>query len=131
MWLSPRTSVAGPQLSSTVRPHCPNIMRAPLILCEGGDISFFRTAIALTEYVESIDVQDGIYEVYDSNGATLLLSTDERRIILSDPDELMDRSADLATRLRTFLLACRRNPSEVLEASLPQLIAIGMEHPTA
>ena len=62
---------------------------------------FFRSAKALTEFAEPIDVQDETSEVYDSDGVALRLSTDGRTIILSYPEEPLDRSADLRRLIAT------------------------------
>ena len=52
-------------------------MRPPLIVDEHGDLALFRDAAAMEGYLEAIDVHNGEYLVYDSEGRRIELTTSE------------------------------------------------------
>ena len=49
-------------------------MRPPIIIAEGLDVSFFRSAEAAALALEGPDVVDGIYRAYDADGRPLALA---------------------------------------------------------
>ena len=54
------------------------IMKFPLIIAEGLDISFYDRLEDAECSLEAIDVKEGLYEAYDSEGSLLKLSVLDR-----------------------------------------------------
>jgi hypothetical protein len=50
------------------------LMKSPIILVEGQDVSLFASAAALEHYVESPDIE--CYRVFDADGQVLSLTSD-------------------------------------------------------
>jgi hypothetical protein len=47
-------------------------MKAPIIVCENGDINIFDSKEDAESYMEPIDVENGEFIVFDAEGKTLL-----------------------------------------------------------
>jgi hypothetical protein len=47
----------------------------PVVLFDGGDMSMYASYSGLNGYIEAVDVDDGVYEAFDSTGLPLDLST--------------------------------------------------------
>lgn len=47
----------------------------PVVLFDGGDLGMYASYSDLNGYIEAVDVDDGVYEAYDSAGRPLDLST--------------------------------------------------------
>jgi hypothetical protein len=50
----------------------------PLILIDGDDLKFFKDVDRLLEYVEPVDVTDGVYSVFDASGRTIHLGIERK-----------------------------------------------------
>ncbi|MFI3158436.1 MAG: hypothetical protein QX199_20015 [Methylococcaceae bacterium] len=48
-------------------------MKAPIIVCENGDINIFQSKEDAESYMEPTDVENAEFMVFDSEGKTLLL----------------------------------------------------------
>jgi len=60
------------------------------ILSENGDISFFKTLKGLISYIEPIDVKNGEYTLFDSDGRVIKLgvikNNDKEKIIATNTE---------------------------------------------
>jgi hypothetical protein len=56
-------------------------MKYPIIICEECDIQFFKSTDDAEAELEPIDVKNGIYLAYDSEGAVLNLVVHKQKII--------------------------------------------------
>jgi hypothetical protein len=90
----------------------------------GGDIMFFSTVAAAQQYVEAIDVRDGVYDFFDSAGTRLAATADGTTVrIVEDP--LSMPGPDELERLRDFVVCVgpqRVGVEEPSSATLPVLI---------
>jgi hypothetical protein len=60
-----------------------NAVKAPIIVDDEGDLSFFRTVDSVERYIEAVDVEAEGYSAYDSEGRRLRLTTrQEQRPVL-------------------------------------------------
>ncbi len=55
-------------------------MKMPIIVIEGGDITFFRTIHDAENHLEAIDIIDQIYEIFDSDGKVLRQSVAKKSV---------------------------------------------------
>ena len=102
-------------------------MREPLVLCEGGDIMFFRTAKDAAAGLEPWYVRGEEFQLHDSDGCVLTVTTDGKQVTISDPSTPESRKSELRSRLRDFFLASHYHPAaQIANASLHQLIALGL-----
>ena len=60
------------------------------ILNENGDVSFFKTLQGATSFVERIDVKNGEYELFDSNGVLIKLKS----VKYNNKEEVVATSTD-------------------------------------
>ena len=111
------------------------MIQPPLVVDSGGDISLFRDARALERGLEAIDVQNGEYVVYDSEGRLVALTTEEVptrvlfgllrgkaeavRIASAEPEPA--HASELGAKLRAFLERLGEEAS-LSATSLPELI---------
>jgi hypothetical protein len=51
-------------------------LQLPIIVAEGEDISVFESVKSAESYIEAIDVDDGVYQAWDSEGRVLTLTAD-------------------------------------------------------
>lgn len=90
------------------------LMRPPIVLSESGDIEIFKDIDALLRYVEPIDVANGEYVAYDSEGRCIHLASEKivkRRLFGLLRDEFFtpvtaraDDEAPHSKELRSLLL---------------------------
>lgn len=80
-------SLIGSEVGQDVKP--------PIVVIEGDDVGVYPSQGAMSRHVEPIDVRDGIFEFYDSEGCLLrAVIDDDQRVQLvrcasaCDPDEL-------------------------------------------
>lgn len=45
----------------------------PIVVVEGGDLAFFSSTAAAEDYLEAIDVEEGVYWAFDADGLPLRL----------------------------------------------------------
>lgn len=53
--------------------HMARSVSPPLLVFEGGDLSIFRSLAEVESALEGIDVEDGVYEAFDSAGRVVSL----------------------------------------------------------
>lgn len=106
-------------------------MRPPIIIAEGLDLSFFRSAEAAATALEGPDVIDGIYRAYDADGLPLALASrgeppDYNAVVeIAPPADGSRDQAGLAALLREYLGAVGQHAPEraPLSALLEQAVA--------
>lgn len=95
-------------------------MHPPLIIAEGLDLHLYDSVHDAALGLEAIDVQDGIYVGYDSEGRALLLKVRDDRVEISDAEASPGHQQQLAELLREALAAVGR-PSRA-DAGLAELV---------
>ncbi|HJX26572.1 MAG TPA: hypothetical protein VJ885_01565 [Thermoanaerobaculia bacterium] len=95
-------------------------MKPPLIFAEGLDLHLYDSVQDAALDLEAVDVQDGIYAGYDSEGRELLLTVRDDRIEISVAESSPGHQRQLAELLRAALAAVGR-PADP-GAELPELI---------
>lgn len=95
-------------------------MQPPLIIAEGLDLKLYESVHDAALDLEAIDVEDGIYVGYDSEGRELRLTVREEKIEISAAEASPGHQRQLAELLRAVLAAVGR-PAET-DAELPELI---------
>jgi hypothetical protein len=99
-------------------------MKSPIIIIESYDIGKYPSAKHAANHLEVQDVQDGIYEAYDSNGLLLDINIErverEHRFLfikwtkqyeeirITEPDIMNDQSNELREKLPGNRLANAR-----------------------
>jgi hypothetical protein len=76
----------------------------PIVTDDSGDIMMFPTVEAAEQYVEAIDVRDGVYALFDSTGTRLTATTDGNSVRISLDPGGTTIPEELAARLRRFVL---------------------------
>jgi hypothetical protein len=85
------------------RPRGARMVRAPYFVIEGGDVTAFAEYGAIERHLEPIDVQHGVYRLFDAAGTEIGLSVVEGRVKVGDP---IGNDPDLLRQaLRTYLAA--------------------------
>jgi hypothetical protein len=95
-------------------------MQPPVIVAEGLDLKLYDSVRDAALDLEAIDVQDGIYVGYDSEGRELLLAVRDDRIEISAAEASPGHRRQLTELLRAALAAVGRPIST--DAKLPELI---------
>lgn len=77
---------------------------SPIFAVEGGDVYVFMTKEEAEAYLEAVDVNDGVYRVYDATGTGVTVRVHGNRIELSETANL-DGSDQLMRAIQAYLLA--------------------------
>jgi len=81
------------------------MVKPPIILVDGLDVSFHPTCEATALQVEDVDVRNGIYTVFDSEGHVLQFSlTPEEGITLRLPRDEIKNEEELLNILCEYIL---------------------------
>jgi len=97
-------------------------MKAPLVCAEGWDIGVFDSPRDLERAVEALDVKDGIYECFDSEGVVLRLCVSRGdRVSVEEALPRCVEAERLVNRLRESL-TMGRSPVETEGLDLAGLI---------
>lgn len=83
-------------------------MQPPLIVAEGLDLKLYDSVRDAELDLEPVDVQDGCYVGYDSEGRELLLTVREEKIEISAAEASPGHRRHLAELLRAALAAVGR-----------------------
>jgi hypothetical protein len=106
-------------------------MDPPIFIWERGDLIVFDTPSRATDYLEWQDVEDGVYEAYDSGGRRLLLGVDRqsrkerwrrsvsRTVTIGEAEEEPLHGERLAEILKRALAAIGEKP---VSDDLPALV---------
>lgn len=104
-------------------------MKPPIIIVEDGDLQLYPSARDAALDLEAMDVRDGIYTAYDSEGRLLKLGikADKSESVTIEPGGEPDptRAAELREALGRFLANVMKKAS-LEKAELPELIEQGM-----
>ena len=88
----------------------------PIVIEESGDIEVYPTVETARRAIEAIDVLDGIYKAFDSDGRSLLLVAYGNLVSIEVPENPQPDPAGLERRLREYIVAV--GPSRVGVANL-------------
>lgn len=83
-------------------------MQPPVIIAEGLDLKLYDSVHDAALDLEAIDVQDGIYVGYDSEGRELLLTVREEKVEILAAEASPGHRRQLAELLRAALAAIGR-----------------------
>ena len=103
-------------------------MKAPIIINENGDVSFFRTVEAAARALEPIDVRNQEYVAYDSEGYLLRLVPTDPTVVVVDGEESEPRAEQLAEIIRDFFSRVGLNQEWIRRASLSDLVSEGVKN---
>ncbi len=102
------------------------MIKPPIFIRDGGDLSIFETIADVTSYIEPVDVLNNVYVGYDSQGRLLTLKARSDRNYHPIEIELAEtepsHQAELRTILLAFLKAVRGAEPSFAEAPLEELI---------
>ncbi len=95
-------------------------MISPIFAVEGDDVHMFMTKKEAETSLEAVDVNDGVYHVFDAIGAVVSAHTHGNSIDLSETTHL-DGSAQLMRAIQTYLLAVPQERRLLRDADLTQV----------
>lgn len=97
----------------------------PIVVDENGDIEVYPTVAMAGQALEAIDVIEGSYEMFDSEGRQLLLVAHGDLVSIELPRDSHSDPAQLEFRLRRYIKAVgveRLGGSSLKDASLSVMI---------
>lgn len=98
-------------------------MKMPIFFDESGDILVFGSKEDAQQYIEAIDVANGEYQGYDSEGRLLDLQlTDIGTVEIQTAELQPTHQVALKKVLVNFLLMLEKPDDQILEASLEELV---------
>lgn len=107
-------------------------MRQPIIVDNFGNLLIFRSADQAERYLEPIDVLNGEYIAYDSEGRLLRLVAlnDYDRITIEQAESTPHHGGILRDALVKFLVAVGDMPDDIGSMPLPVLIEKALQFAT-
>jgi hypothetical protein len=109
------------------------LMIPPIIVNESqekhlsGDVTFFQTSEAASQYLEPIDVANGEYFAFDSVGRLLKLQIAGQHVVIEDAERIPSHAGVLRDLLIEFFERAKNNQGPFEQLTLNQLINIGIE----
>ncbi|MBI9075941.1 MAG: hypothetical protein JEZ02_11050 [Desulfatibacillum sp.] len=97
-------------------------MKPPIIINESGDITFFSSVEEAEEYLEAIDVTNGVYQGYDAEGHPLKLQALNDRVTIEKEPGVQNRVFELEKLIRTALANVGRSCDHVLLGDIESLV---------
>jgi hypothetical protein len=97
----------------------------PIVICGDGLCEVYPTIAVACQAVEAIDVNDDLYEAFDSTGSPLLFVTRGNRVSIEVPLRSTPDPVALGRRLRDYIRevgADRVGVADVDDASLPMML---------
>lgn len=94
-------------------------MISPIFAVEGGDVHMFMTKEDAEAYLEVVDVNDGVYHVYDATGTGVSVRVHGNRVELGETAN-RNGSAQLMRAIQTYLLAVPQGRRLLTDADIPQ-----------
>ena len=82
----------------------------PIIVDDSGDIEIYPSEVATLMDLEAIDVNDGVYDVFDSRGYRLKLRTEGYDVYIDGPESDKPQVAELSRRLRAYISRLETTP---------------------
>jgi hypothetical protein len=98
---------------------------APIVIDGDGLFAAFPTAASACSYVEAEDVNDGLFEAFDSEGRRLLFQTHGNLVWLEVPPDSRPDPAELERRLRGYFQSVAVDPvgvTDIKDATLPVML---------
>jgi hypothetical protein len=116
-------------------------MKLPIFLYDNGDISIFQSVVHAENYIESPDILDNEYIVFDADGIPLKLSTSKQakfklfglelisvsRVSIKEHDNDIKVDDKLKIALKAVLLKLDVNNEYVNNADLNDLVNMSIE----
>jgi hypothetical protein len=94
----------------------------PVFITDGGDVNVFMDIHDSETEMEAVDVQDQVYNGYDSLGRLLQLSTVGDSVRVSLAEDQPTHAGELADKLRAFLAAIHDSAANDVSYDLPRLV---------
>ncbi len=79
-------------------------MKPPFIFNDHGDVTVYRNIAEVKDYIEIIDIIQGAYTIYDSEGQQLHGVVQEGKISLQEDTESLKKVEELRNLLQTYLI---------------------------
>jgi hypothetical protein len=102
------------------------VITTPIFLSDGGDLLIFESVDDARGYIEAVDVVDGVYVAYDSQGRLLKLGISaslSKQVVEIDIAEVEPTHQEtLRNVLMEFLKAAHRSESLLAQDSLEELV---------
>ncbi len=98
---------------------------APIVLDGDGLFEVYPTVALARSYVEAEDVNDGVFEAFDSEGRRLLFQTHGNLVWLEVPPDSHPEPAELERRLRRYIQSVgvdRVGITALQDATLPMML---------
>ena len=103
-------------------------MKPPIIADNRGDLCVFDTVRWAESYMDPVDVRNGEYVVFDSEGLLLTPRVEDKdrreRIVLKPEETIPTHANDLRTKLLYFLSRTKFGSPGMEELTLAQLIVL-------
>ena len=97
----------------------------PIVIYGDGDCDVSPTVALACQAVEATDVDDGLYEAFDSQGTALMLVTSRNQVFIELPANSVPEPAALERRLRDHIGTVGADSvgiADLRDASLPVLL---------
>ena len=107
------------------------MIKPPIIANNFGDVLFFRSKRDAEVYIESIDVRNNEYVIYDSEGRLLQVTVNSNNtVVIQTAEEEPTHASQLRELLQKHLLALGVPSEWVAKALLPEIIVKRLEFQT-
>lgn len=102
-------------------------MKPPIIIVErGSDVSFYESIQDAELALEAIDVANGEYVAYDSEGCLLNLYAKKNKVFIEESEKFSAQAKELRRILLTFYSRLKKGNDNISSgASLEELVARG------
>lgn len=107
-----------------------DIVKAPIIVDENGDVNIFESIEDAERYLEPTDVENNEYTAYDSQGRLLRLIATHPRITIESAELEPSHISQLHTILQRFLAYMGLSEAYLRNASSTELIKRLLEYKT-
>ena len=99
-------------------------MELPVVVVdiEAGDALVFRSAEEATGYMEPLDVEAGVYRVYDAEGRLITVRTEGRTVWLERAESVPNHQNDLRASVVFTLRESRVDISDCEEKTTMELV---------
>lgn len=94
----------------------------PVLIFEGLDLAFCGSVAGAQLWLEAIDVRDGVYTGYDSEGRLLRLDTKGEEVLICAAESEPHHVDDLKQSMSAFLRAVGDSAGSEADLSLRQLL---------
>ena len=102
----------------------PGPVQPPIIVVERGDVSAFESVDDARRWMEAVDVRNGAYAAYDSQGYLLRLWASEPVVMVIGREPGLSAVETLDRALRAFMDATGEDSSAVADLTHDALLAL-------